>query len=427
MLLAGVVLLIGLTAAGCGSAQETATPTAAPKPVVTTTVAETTTDVTLEYIGIVNMEPTHNLAFKSGGKLLALHVEKGRQVKAGDLLAELDAADLQLQKDAADAQLAAAQAQYAKAAAGAQRQDLNNASLNVDKAQAAYDYAADLLAKLEQLLKDGIVSADDVEQARLGVQVREKELAQAKEVLSKAQDGAQREDLRALSAQVDAAKVNVEARRMLLDDAKMVSDVDGQVIEVMFDPGEMIGEGYPLVIIGTPERIAHVGITADDLTVVKAGMKALASRTGAGSTAAGAAAEPVTLSVSRVSDIPDQTTRTYDVELPLPEDAFPLGATLEIRFLTGKVTGIWIPMSTVLSEGADYVLLERDGFVVRQNIEILETAGTRVRISGLTAGDHLISEGIRRLNEGDAVTTDLADDAAGSSEATAAGGTEATP
>lgn len=405
-----LVLLLALSVSGCSSQPAEPTATVAPKPVVITVLEEQTTDVTLDYVGIVNTDPTRNLAFKSGGKVLAVHVAKGQEVHAGDLLAELDTTELAYAKDAADAQLTAARAQYAKAAAGADAEDIRNAELNVEKAQAAHDFAVDTLTKLEQLLADGIESAYNVDQARLGVQIREKELTQAQEVLQKARNGAKQTDLTALSAQIDQAQTNVQARQTLLDDAVMTAVSDGYVIDVLYDPGELVGAGYPIVILGSNARTAHVGITGDDLEIIRTGMKARINRTRASNSDEGIGdAEIVLAEVTRISEIPDTKTRTYDTELTLPDARFPLGATLDVRFLTGTVKGIWIPTSTVLSEGGEYVLLERDGLVVRAPVAILESTGSNVRVTGLSAGDHLISEGIRRLNEGDPVILSAGD------------------
>ena len=54
------------------------------------------------------------LSFRSGGLITKVNVELGDPVKAGDVIAQLDASDAQLAVLAAEAALAAAQAQFIK-------------------------------------------------------------------------------------------------------------------------------------------------------------------------------------------------------------------------------------------------------------------------------------------------------------------------
>ena len=71
----------------------------------------------LAFAGEVRAREESALSFRVGGKLVRRSVDVGDRVRAGQLLAELDAQDLQLQAAAAQAQLAAAQGELARATA----------------------------------------------------------------------------------------------------------------------------------------------------------------------------------------------------------------------------------------------------------------------------------------------------------------------
>ena len=66
------------------------------------------------YPGDIRAREESSLAFRVGGKVMSRRVDVGDRVRAGDVLAELDAADLRLQAEAADARVAAADAQLAR-------------------------------------------------------------------------------------------------------------------------------------------------------------------------------------------------------------------------------------------------------------------------------------------------------------------------
>lgn len=101
----------------------------------------------LAFAGEVRAREESALSFRVGGKLVRRFVDVGDRVRAGQVLAELDAQDLQLQASAAQAQLAAAQGELARAAADraryaklAQQQLVSQSAL--DAADAAHAAAA---------------------------------------------------------------------------------------------------------------------------------------------------------------------------------------------------------------------------------------------------------------------------------------------
>jgi multidrug efflux system membrane fusion protein len=107
--------MVGVLAA-CGNA---ASPPEPPRPVLVVQAgadsAGGSAGLTLSaYAGEVRAREESSLSFRIGGKVLRRLVDAGDRVRAGQVLAELDAADLRLQADALSARLGAAQAQLAR-------------------------------------------------------------------------------------------------------------------------------------------------------------------------------------------------------------------------------------------------------------------------------------------------------------------------
>jgi len=94
------------------------------------------------------------LMFMASGKLLANNVKVGDTVKAGQILASLDAQDLNFRRQQAAASLAQARATLDKIKAGATPEDLNVSEKSVASAQASFDKALDDLATAKQNLLD---------------------------------------------------------------------------------------------------------------------------------------------------------------------------------------------------------------------------------------------------------------------------------
>lgn len=142
---------------------------------------------TVSATGAIEPENEVVLVFKVPGRVAEVAVQRGQRVKAGDLIARLDAADLELSRAQAQNSLAIAQAQLAKLVAGATADELAAAEANLASAQAS--------------------------------------LASAKAALQSAQ--ANYNDLAAgpTEDQKQAAKANLERARILRDQAQAAYDM----------------------------------------------------------------------------------------------------------------------------------------------------------------------------------------------------------
>ncbi|MFC5576702.1 efflux RND transporter periplasmic adaptor subunit [Lysobacter niabensis] len=109
-----VALLAAATLAGCNSDAKPAEPT---RPVLVIHPGGGADAALTAYAGEVRAREESPLAFRVGGKLVRREVDVGAHVRAGDLLAVLDAGDLAAQARAARAQLAAAEAELGRARA----------------------------------------------------------------------------------------------------------------------------------------------------------------------------------------------------------------------------------------------------------------------------------------------------------------------
>ncbi len=363
------------------------------KPVKIIEIKEEQAETLLKYTGTVIPRGTKKVSFKSPGKINAIYVQKGDYVNKGQILAELDKTDLKFALEAAQAQLAAAQAQYNKALKGALPSDLDNAGLNVDKAQNAYDFTKITYEKLEKLHEAGGISDSELEQAKLELDIRKAELNQAKKVLEQAVDGARDEDKTALLSQVRAAETDVAHKKNLLEEAELISDMDGYIVEILNEPGEMVGAGYPVVVIRNTELAVQIGVSEAVLTSFQLGMKATV---GSNSTS-------VTGEIDHIAQIPDERTRTYLIEISVPENAFPIGSIAKVEIAMGEELGIWIPIKTIIANEQDYVFVIKDGLAVKTPVNIENIRGSQAKVRGINAGEQLVVEGLAKLKDRDKV------------------------
>src|SRR5436309_4173647 len=96
---------------------------------------------TLSYSGNVQATTSVNLVPKISARLEKLNADIGDEVKAGDVIAELDHAQLDTQVAQAEASVNAAQAKLEQTEASAKQEDVDAARAVVDQSEAKLDQA----------------------------------------------------------------------------------------------------------------------------------------------------------------------------------------------------------------------------------------------------------------------------------------------
>ncbi len=202
--LGAATILVVQTLAACGPAagpqagQPVQTPASPVLPVSTAKVTVDTITTTASYGGSIQPVSQVSIVPRTSGRIVNLPVDVGSEVKAGDLLAELDHTTLDAQVAqaranvaSAQANLAAAQARLATVMAGPKPEDVAVAQAQLDAAK----------IRLAQVQAGG--RPEDVRMA-------EDAVAQAQSRLESAQAGGRPEDIVAAQAQLDSAKNRLE-------------------------------------------------------------------------------------------------------------------------------------------------------------------------------------------------------------------------
>jgi HlyD family secretion protein len=196
-----ILLLVLLSLLGCDAgnmASEPQTASAAP-------LAQESEDV-ISATGEVRPLLWANLTFPVGGTVIAICVEEGQEVTAGQPLIELDAVQLARAVAEAQAALSAAEADLARLEAAAHPQDIIAAEQAVAAAQANVHVAQTQVATAES----GVGQAQTgvaIAQAQVAIAQAGVKVAQAE--LSRAQTGASQEELTAAQAALDKARAAV--------------------------------------------------------------------------------------------------------------------------------------------------------------------------------------------------------------------------
>lgn len=190
-----------------------------------------------------------NVAAKIPGRLMTLHVRKGGRVRKGQLLATLESPEIRAKLGQAKAAGRIAAAQKEKAFRGAREEEIAAARSNWQRAQVAADLAEKTYARTARLFADGVVSAQKHDEAKANYDASLKQAEAAKAVFAMAENGARREDKAAAGALADQAAGVVSEVSAYYEETKIIAPMDGEVVDVLAEAGEMISAGYPVVRI----------------------------------------------------------------------------------------------------------------------------------------------------------------------------------
>lgn len=325
------------------------------KPVKVKAINEDTYKESITYIGSINPEQTLKLGFKMGGKISKVNVKIGDKIKKGTVLASIDPVDVNFAVEAALAQL-------------------NSAVAQVKKAKDSLEYLTDSYNDMQKLYDTGSISESQLTESKLRLDVAKSDYDYAINMQNQ-------------------ARTNYNQKNDLMGDSTLVSNVDGTVVDVLNEPGELVMQGYPVVVVRNENQTFIVGLNQEDVNKVDVGEETQVK------------IDDITQSgkIIKVSEVPDGSTRTYEVEILLDKNDNPLGAIGSATFITGDIKAFKIPISAILSSDVDYVYLVEDNIAIKKNITIKGIIDGEAMVEGLKDGDKVIIEGMTKLSGQDKV------------------------
>ncbi|TXH62905.1 MAG: efflux RND transporter periplasmic adaptor subunit [Burkholderiaceae bacterium] len=346
LLLAGLAVL-----AACSKPEPAPAPVRA---VRTLTVAPQSAGGVQEYAGEVRARTESRLGFRVGGKIVRRDADLGDNVKAGQLLAQLDPQDLRLGQEAAKAALSAAQ---------------------VNHDQAAADFK-----RFKELRDQGFISSAELERRETA--------------------------LKAALAQLEQARAQSSVQGNQAAYASLLADAKGVITAVEAEPGMVVAAGTPVL------RLAHDGprdvvfaVPEDKLALIRQ-LAAVPGRFSVKLWGEDSTALPA--SIREISAAADPVTRTFLVKADVGKAPVKLGQTATVRVELPQTAGVTkLPLTALKEEqGRSIVwLVDRESMTVRaQAVQVAGADGNDAVITGgLQPGQVVVTAGVHVLNPGQTV------------------------
>ncbi len=317
------------------------------------------------------------------GYLSKRYVDIGDQVKAGQLLAEIQSPELDQQLSQAQANLQQAYKQL-----DLQKADLELARVTLERYKGA-----------------------DQEQAVAKLQVDQ----------AVATYGTAQASVAAAQATVDSNAANVHQFEALTAFERVVAPFDGTITQRNVDVGALITAGSPTnntsaaptSVSGAPTglfEVAQLGTLRVFVSVPQALAKNVTPGQPVQVTVRGALDSPVTASVTRTADALDAGTRTLLTEVDIPNASHELlpGTFVYVAFKLGTSGQRWnLPATAMIfdSKGTQLLLVDPDGKLRLQKVTLGRDFGDTIDVqAGLKGDETIVRQPDVSLVEGQVVT-----------------------
>jgi HlyD family secretion protein len=191
------------------------------------------------------------LAFNDSERITELLVKEGDRVRAGQLVATLDARRFEAAVANSEANVAA------------QRQAVLKAEADMDVAQANLVNAGLTFERTRDLREKKVVAPQDLDNARAAFDVAKATLAAAKQ------------DIAAAKATLKANEAELELVKRDLVNAKLYAPSNGVIQDRLLEPGDMASPQAPVFTIALDDPLwVRAYVSETDLGKIREGMKA---------------------------------------------------------------------------------------------------------------------------------------------------------
>jgi HlyD family secretion protein len=203
--------------------------------------------------------PEIDLAAPAPARVVALRVEEGARVEAGDTLALLTQADLPAALAAHRARLAAAEANLRDLEAGPRPQEIGQAQAALGGAEAEALRTRQALERARTLIETNAIARQQYDDAVAASRVAEQRVMEAREAVGLARAGYRPERIEAARAEARSAREALRQVEARAGELVLVAPVGGIVLGRHAEPGEALGPNVPVLSVGETGR-PHVRV-----------------------------------------------------------------------------------------------------------------------------------------------------------------------
>ena len=325
-----------------------------------------------------------------------VYVQRGATVRPGQLLVELENQDLAGAATESRANYNQAEATYETTARATVPQELQKAELDAKAAKDQLDAMQAIFDNRRKLLQEGAIAAKDVNDAQVNLSNARTQYETAQKKLDDLRGFARDQELKAATAQRDAARGRLESAQAQLNYSRITSPIAGVVTDAPLYAGETPPSGQPVVtVMDITQVIVRTHVSQAEAAELKVGDDA---------NLIGPGGAPYPAKVTQVSPALDAANSTVEVWVQgdNPNNVFRPGASVKVEMIAKNVTNaLVIPEKAVMTspQGATFAMvIDKDNKPHRRKIAVGVRDSGKVEVTdGLESGQRVATTGAFEL------------------------------
>ena len=358
-----------------------------------------------------------DVSSKVVGKVAWVGVEKGDQVREGQVIVRLEDAEFVAQLKQAQANVAVLKARLKELETGSRPQEIDAAKAAMDQAQANFQNADITLKRTKEMFRQEIASQSQLDAAQMQYDVTRNQLESARKNYELVKIGPRAEEIEYARAQVAQAEAAVEYAQTMLDSTLIRAPVTGTVLERLVEKGEMVSTMNLGGTGGVKASVASVADLNDLQAQLDINQNDFSRISPAQQCNVTADAYPDRVYQGVVAEIAPEANRqkaTIEVRVKIlhPDAYLRPEMNAHVSFLAPAENPkqsardiITIPRSAMIQKEGKPAVFILDGSRIRlREIQVGRDLGDRVEVvDGLSPNDRIVARGVEGLTPGQRV------------------------
>ncbi|MGE5112195.1 MAG: efflux RND transporter periplasmic adaptor subunit [Acidobacteriaceae bacterium] len=359
--------------------------------------------------------PHHKIEANSKvtGRVAWIGVEKGDQVKEGQVLVRLEDQEFRAQYEQARGVAESARAQLDQLLHGSRPEEIQQAEHSLSEARATAANDKINLDRMRTLFQQGVVSKQSLDDATARYEASQQRAHALEQSSTLVRIGPRAEEIARAKGVLMQAEGQAAYAKSQLDATVIHAPISGTILERSVEKGELLTGQFasaarPVFSIANLKDIqADLDISQDDFAKLTPHQKAVVT----------VDAFPDLKWDGVIAEVSPEANRqkaTVEVKVQIlnPDEHLRPEMNTTVRFLadeskavaTPQAQGAFVPSAAIRDEdGNKYVLLAFNGKAMKRDVKVLSQRSSGALVSGLNGGESVITAAPEGLKDGDKI------------------------
>ncbi len=373
--------------------------------------------VVLTATGYIVPHHTINVNSKVTGRLKWIGVEKGDQVKEGQILVRLEDDEFRAQYQQARGAADSARAYFEELQHGSRPEEIAQTQHNLDEARATLVNDKLTLDRTRELAGQGVVSKQVLDDATAKFDADQQRVNSLEKVAQLSKLGPRAEEIDRAKGALTQAEGQAAYAKSLLDATVIRAPVSGTILDRTAEKGELITAQFASAAAGGPQgsvvSLANLNDIQADLDIAQDDFSKLGPHTKGVVTVDAFPDLRWDGVIAEISPEANRQKATVEVKVQIlnPDSHLRPEMNATVRFIaddnksiSAPAAGAYVPTAALRdTDGKKYVFIAFDGKAMKRDVKVLSQRSGGALVSGLNGGETIITTAPETLKDGDKI------------------------